>query len=231
MGASPDVRFAAAFLPSTCGRDALVARVCASPREPSPEISQRGNRNRRIPAIAKSGIGHLESVNWKIGTNLLNFKMPDSQCPISRFLESPRQRLRINQVFHGFDAPKDWPDTAFPINERSESMGLPAEMPSPVAEKTRRESKKLRAPASLCFRAQARKKAALLISIHFGPFRDDFAAAPRGHFPSVFRVSFPPHSLSLSLLPPNAAAIPLAPLVAALCRVGKGGRWGQAEKR
>ena len=89
----------------------------------------------------ESGIGHLESVIWKIGTNLLNFKMPDSQCPISRFLESPRQRLRINQVSHGFDALKDWPDTAFPIYERSESMGLPAEMPSPVAGKTRKESK------------------------------------------------------------------------------------------
>jgi hypothetical protein len=38
--------------------------------------------------------------------------------------------------------------------------------------------------------------------LHFALFRDDFGSAPRWHFPSVFRVGFPPHSLSLSLLPP-----------------------------
>ena len=35
-----------------------------------------------------------------------------------------RERLRINQVSHGFEAPKDWLDTVFPIHERFESMGL-----------------------------------------------------------------------------------------------------------
>jgi hypothetical protein len=54
----------------------------------------------------------------------------------------------------------------------------------------------------------------------FVPFRDDFVAAPREHFAAVFRAGLPPHSLSLSLLPPSAALNRATPLVAALSRAG-----------
>ena len=66
---------------------------------------------------------------------------------------------------------------------------------------------------------QGQPGAIMLQSIHFGPFRDDFAAAQRQHFPSVFRTGLRPHSLSLSLFPPSAVNRQ-CPLVAAIGRAG-----------
>ena len=59
-----------------------------------------------------------------------------------------------------------------------------------------------------------------LVSIHFVQLRDDFVSAPLVHFPRSLCFGLPLTPSSLSLLPPNAAPIRSAPLVAAISRVG-----------